>query len=284
MRIYGVDFTSSPGPSRPIAVADCELGDRRLALRAVLRVTDFGRFERGLGQGGRWIAGLDFPFGLPRRLIEARSWPLDWSGYLDRVAAMPRRQFEDFLLLYKESRPPGDKEHRRATDRAAGALSPMKLFGVPVARMFYEGATRLARAPLNMPPCRELAGRPTAVEAYPALVARWLIGRRSYKETRGRHDAQTRRDARRELVTALAGPRLEERYGVRVELSRYRANELVADGRGDLVDAVQAAVQAAWAWRRRRTGFGIPAGCDALEGWIVDPATAVAGEAPAGPP
>ena len=30
MRVYGVDFTSAPGPGRPIAVAQCELsGDRR---------------------------------------------------------------------------------------------------------------------------------------------------------------------------------------------------------------------------------------------------------------
>ena len=47
---------------------------------------------------------------------------------------------------------------------------------------------------------------------------------------------------------------------------------VMVDAQGDLVDAVLCAVQAAWAWRRKDDGWGIPQGCDRLEGWIVDPA------------
>lgn len=31
------------------------------------------------------------------------------------------------------------------------------------------------------------------------------------------------------------------------------------------------AIQAAWAHQQRDRGYGIPQGCDRLEGWIVDP-------------
>jgi hypothetical protein len=47
--------------------------------------------------------------------------------------------------------------------------------------------------------------------------------------------------------------------------------EVVADPSGDKLDSVLCAVQAAWAYTRRANGYGIPANCDPLEGWIVDP-------------
>jgi hypothetical protein len=43
---------------------------------------------------------------------------------------------------------------------------------------------------------------------------------------------------------------------------------LVEDGSGDRLDAVLAALQAAWCWRRRARNFGLPRAVDPLEGWI----------------
>jgi hypothetical protein len=42
----------------------------------------------------------------------------------------------------------------------------------------------------------------------------------------------------------------------------------VDDGSGDRLDAVLAAMQATWCWRRRARNFGLPRGVDPLEGWI----------------
>ncbi|MES9967114.1 MAG: hypothetical protein ABW074_07580, partial [Sedimenticola sp.] len=50
---------------------------------------------------------------------------------------------------------------------------------------------------------------------------------------------------------------------------------LVDDPKGDGLDALLCAVQAAWAWSRRDRGYGIPDDVDRLEGWITDPALAV---------
>jgi len=45
--------------------------------------------------------------------------------------------------------------------------------------------------------------------------------------------------------------------------------EIVADGSGDLLDAVICAAQAAWGWNRREANYGLPADAPSGEGWIV---------------
>lgn len=274
MHVYGVDFTSAPSRANPIAVASCRLAGERLEVDDLLRLSSYEQFERGLGAAGEWIAGLDFPFGQPRRLLEDLSWSLRWEEYVDRVASHSRREFEELLVMYKEARPAGDKEHRRRTDEVAGSLSPMKTHVVPLAKMFYEGAPRLVRSAVSVPPCRPRDDGRVAIESYPALVARHLVGKRPYKGSSA--NAQARRDGRRKIVERLGTGELERRYEIRVDAPARLREAAIGDDKGDLVDAVLAAVQAAWAWRRRDSGFGIPEGADRCEGWIVDPATAQA--------
>ncbi len=273
MRVYGVDFTSAPSRSKPIAVAECELEGDRLRVRDLLRLTSFAQLDRGLERPGPWVAGMDFPFGQPRRLLRDLEWPASWEGCVQRVAAMTKVEWGELLEMYRASRPAGDKEHLRPTDRLARAKSPMKWVRPPLARMFYEGAPRLLQAPLDVRPCRPTGDPRTVLEIYPALVARHLIGKRPYKDAKP-SQAQARRDARRKLLEGLRSPRLAAGYGVTVEIGHFLAAGAIDDPRGDLLDAVLGAVQAAWAWARRDDGFGIPPGADPAEGWILDPATA----------
>jgi hypothetical protein len=56
--------------------------------------------------------------------------------------------------------------------------------------------------------------------------------------------------------------------GSRLEGDRALLRSLVDDGSGDRLDAVLAALQAAWSWRRRARNFGLPRDVDPLEGWI----------------
>ena len=55
--------------------------------------------------------------------------------------------------------------------------------------------------------------------------------------------------------------------GVRLKLTHAQREALVADPRGDALDAALCLMLAAWA--HGRPGHGLPEGFDALEGWIV---------------
>ncbi len=280
MRIYGVDFTSTPSAKKPITVARCELaedGEPRLILAELARIPGFDAFRRSLRHPGPWVAGMDFPFGQPRKLLEHlarhQDWPDTWPGVVRHAASLSRQELVDLLDLYRAARPKGDKEHLRETDRRARSLSPMKIYGVPLAKMFHEGAPRLEATPCNVPPVRPTDDDRTVLEVYPGLAARSLLGgKKSYKSDVKRKQTPARRQVRKEILAALQGERCREVYGFPLELDRFRAASLLDDPTGDLLDAVLAAVQAAWAWRQG-DGWGIPEGCDPLEGWIVDPAT-----------
>jgi hypothetical protein len=286
MRIYGVDFTSAPCRRKPITCAEACLVGQALRVAAVHRLETWAAFEGWLAQPGAganagagagrgpWIAGFDFPFGQPRRLIENLGWPPDWQSYVDRAADLDGvAAFADLLAGYRAVRPPGDKQHLRATDRLANSRSPMMLYGVPVGRMFYQGAPRLAAAGLSILPCRPTSSDRIAVEAYPRLVANRCIGpKRSYKHDEPRRQTPALTTARQAIVEALPTPSVAGYYGITLELPTSLAEACVEDASGDTLDAVLCTLQAAWADGRRATGFGIPPECDPLEGWIVDPA------------
>lgn len=273
MHVFGLDFTSRPSRSKPITCASCHLAGDRLVVDELLQLESLDAFSQFLETPGPWIAGIDFPFGQPRRLVQNLNWEEAWAGYVARVADLSRQEFRKVLENYKRARPKGDREHRRRTDGRTGAQSPSKLYGVPVALMFYEGAPRLLKSTVSVIPVRPTGDDRLVVEAYPALVARSLVGRGRYKPSESGEVQVAARCLREAIVEKLAGDSPLPRYGVRVELGDPLRGQCVGDRKGDSLDAVLAAVQAAWAWRHRHVGFGVPADCDLGEGWIVDPAT-----------
>jgi hypothetical protein len=270
MNIYGLDFTSSPSRRKPITCACCELHDTVLSVKSCFTMPSFDEFEAFLRSDGPWLAALDFPFGQPRKLIANLGWPQSWEGYMGVVASMSKDEFEDTLLVYRASRPAGDKLHLRVTDQLTGAISPMMLHRVPVGKMFFQGATRLFRSQASILPCCPTADNRIVVEGYPALVARKLIGKRSYKSDVHGQQTIDREMARQEIVSRLCSERLAEWYGLSVEISDEMRETLEQDAMGDALDAVLCAVQAGWAYMERERGYGIPMECDRDEGWIVD--------------
>jgi hypothetical protein len=273
MQIFGLDFTSVPGPRKPITCAACELKGNLLQVHDSLKITSFNAFEAFLRQPGPWLAALDFPFGLPRKLLSNLGWPMSWEGYIQHVSSMDKTTFEQTLFDYRESRPTGDKQHLRATDRYAGAISPMMLHRVPVGKMFFQGAPRLLASGASILPCRPTNDSRIVVEGYPALIVRILIGKRSYKSDERSKQTPDKELARRDIVAGLRSPELFAHYGVIIELSEAMTNALIQDPMGDKLDALLCAVQAAWAYMQRHKGYGIPSQCDKDEGWIVDPRT-----------
>jgi uncharacterized protein DUF429 len=268
--ILGIDFTSVPSHRKPITCAVCELKEMLLVVQDCLTLANFEQFEALLNSSGPWIAALDFPFGLPGRLLANLGWPQKWEKYVQLIATMGKQAFEETLAHYRESRPAGDKLHLRATDRLAGSRSPMMMHRVPVGKMFFQGAPRLLRSGVSVLPCLPRDNNRIVVEGYPALVARQWIGKRSYKSDEQKKQTLEHRNARRSIVDALCSDGMRSVYGVRVRLDDEMASRFVQEPMGDSLDAILCAIQAAWAYLQRDNGYGIPYGYE-VEGWIVDP-------------
>ena len=264
MRVFGIDFTSKPTRRKPITCLGCELDGNVLRAGELIEWYRFEEFESALRSPGLWIAGIDFPFGQSRIFIENIGWPSTWQGYVDHVKTLSRKEFRVALDNYRANRAPGDIEHRRSTDISAGSISPQKLYGTPVGLMFFEGAPRLREAGVTIPGLQ--AGDPEriVVEAYPGILARSIIGRRSYKQDTKKKQTVEQYEARRDLLHEIIGGSILQQYGVRVEASM----SLVDDPGGDHLDALLCGIQAAWAWNQRDNNFGAPDPIDSLEGWI----------------
>lgn len=265
--ILGIDFTSAPRPHKPITVASAWLGGDHLRIESVERLQHFAAFEALLRRPGPWVAGMDFPFAQPRALVEWLGWPRTWAAMVALVVALGKAGFLDALTAYRAAHPPGAKHPLRAADRRAGAISPLMVYGVPVGRMFFEGAPRLLDAGVHLPLCHETGADRVAVEVYPALAARRWAGRAGYKHDQPTRQTTAHRDTRAAIIAGLLSD--TQHYGLRVTLDAPAP--LIDDPTGDSLDAVLGAVQAAWA--ARRPAYGIPAEADPLEGWICDPLT-----------
>jgi hypothetical protein len=271
VRIYGLDFTSAPGPRKPLIALRCTLSGGVLRVDDSEQMTDFAGFETFLKRPGPWVCGMDFPFGQPRDLVAALGWPRGWEGYVGTVARLPKQEFEDLIRADMAQRPPGNKWRYRLTDKRSGSSSAMMLFRVPVGKMFYRGVPRLLASGVSVEPCRRNGDPRVAVEAYPAVVARRFLGRAAYKRD-GVPDTPERRAARETLLSGLASEALREAYGFAVEMDASWREEFVMDPSADALDSLLCAVQAAWAFGKKNEGWGVPPECDPDEGWILDPA------------
>jgi hypothetical protein len=270
MTVYGVDFTSAPSQRKPITCAECRLEGNMLTFVALHRWPHFEDFTEFLASPGPWIAGFDFPFGQSRRFIETIGWPPDWQAYVAHATSLSRSAFVDTLTDYRTPRAAGDKEHRRAVDIRTGAISPQKLYGIPVGLMFYKGAKRLLASNVHIPLLRPGDPSRIVVEAYPGVRVRAMIGRASYKNDDRAKQTASLLEARRSVLTQLLHSDPAASHG----LSITAPMTLADDPSGDELDALICAAQAAWAYRQRDRNFGIPADADPLEGWICDPGMA----------
>lgn len=265
--LIGVDFSSRPSRRKPVVLARGSLHGAVLRLDGVDRFETLDAFGAWLQATPAWTGGFDLPFGLPRELVEQLGWPADWAGCIDHYTQMTRPQVRDCFAAFCAARPAGAKFAHRACDGPAGASPSMKWVNPPVAYMLHAGVPLLRAAgaclPAHQPACAGTAR--IALEAYPGLAARELIGARSYKSDERARQTPERLIARKDLVQALEQGR--SRLGLRLKLSAAQHDALVADASGDTLDAVLCLLQAAWA--SGRPGWGLPAGVDPLEGWIV---------------
>src|SRR5512147_821281 len=264
-RVAGIDFTSRPTRRKPVTVALGRREGAEVVLERIEEHVGFDGFSAWLHTPGPWVGGFDFPFGLPRELVESLGWPREWAALMNHYAALDRAAIRATFAAFCDARPVGGKFAHRACDGPAGSSPSMKWVNPPVAYMLHAGVPLLLEAGVHLPALHAGDTTRVALEAYPGLLARELIGNRSYKSDEVAKQTPERLIARKDLIEALEQGRT--RLGLRLRLSHAQRDMLVADASGDALDAVLCLVQAAWA--STQPAHGMPADADPLEGWIV---------------
>lgn len=272
--LVGCDFSSSPTARKAIVCAWGSQSRGRLVLDRLESLRTLDEFSQWLCQRRQWIGAFDIPFGLPRELVQTMGWPTDWDACMRHYASLTRDQIRSHFAAFCDARPVGSKFAHRATDRPAQSSPSMKWVNPPVAFMLHAGVPRLLDAGVYLPGLQKPHGEPTALriglEAYPGLIARAVLGSRSYKSDDKSKQTPDRLIARKDLLNALETG--QTRWQLRLKLSHAQRDALVDDASGDSLDAVLCLVLAAWAEMQHQEGhplYGLPLDLDPLEGWIL---------------
>ena len=232
------------------------------------------------------IGGFDLPFGLPREFVEHMNWPVTWAECMTHFTSFSRDALRLEFKAFCDARPVGSKFAHRATDLPAGSSPSMKWVNPPVAWMMHAGVPLLRQAGWTFPFMEEADPHKIALEAYPGLLAREVVGHRSYKSDDKAKQTPDRWMARKEILHAL--DMSQTKWGLRLKLTAAQHDTLVADASGDSLDAVLCMVQAAWAFKQHDKfqqtcatqtfngglmalesgAYGLPK-FDPLEGWIL---------------
>ncbi len=280
--LIGCDFSSRPTRRKPIVLALGVVDGANVQLQRLQTFESLDGFALWLREPADWLGAFDLPFGLPRELVRALGWPMEWEACMRHYTALTRGQIRDLFAAFCDARPVGAKFAHRATDRPAGSSPSMKWVNPPVAYMLHAGVPLLLEAGVHLPGLHRGAasdlderGRPrrVALEAYPGLLAREVLGRRSYKSDDPAKQTVERQMHRSILVRALEHG--ETALGLHLQLTQVQRGQLLDDGSGDAVDAALCLVQAAWAAQRGWPWFGLPGNIDPLEGWIITAQSAV---------
>jgi len=263
--VVGVDFTSRPTRTKPITVASGRRSGDVVQLKELLALPTDTAFAEWLAAPGPWVGAFDFPFGLPRELVEHLGWPTDWLGMIRHYTSLSRETIRDTFAAFCAARPVGGKFAHRACDVPAGSSPSMKWVNPPVAFMLHAGVPRLLEAGVHLPGLHDGDPSRVALEGYPGLLARELIGSRSYKADEKAKQTPERLIARKDMLEALEQGRT--RLGLRLRITHAQRDRLAADPMADSLDAVLCMMQAAWG--SSRPNWGKPVDADPLEGWIL---------------
>lgn len=268
--LLGCDFSSSPTRRKPVVLALGRRDGARVQLTELVRLETLAAVGAWLAEPRHWVGGFDLPFSLPRELLQTLGWPLQWHASMQHYQSLTRPQIREAFAAFCDARPVGGKFAHRATDGPAGSSPSMKWVNPPVAYMLHAGVPLLLGAGVHLPGLHAGDPRRVALEAYPGLLAREVLQRRSYKSDDVAKQTPDRLIARKDLLTALELG--QTRLALRLKLSHAQRDALVADASGDSLDAVLCMLQAGWAELRHAEGdvlYGLPPGLDPLEGWIV---------------
>lgn len=286
--LVGVDFSGADRPGESVWITEATLSgdlvvERARSARAAFDARGRETVLAALVERVRDAdaVGFDFPFGLPRAVIEELTGPGEWRATVAWIGETfaDAGAFADRCKRAARAATDGERTYlRRATDDPVGAMSPYHFF---TDKQAYHGTTQVlgplldggvAVAPMTTADAGADGKRPTVVETYPAGTLRRLgLPDQNYKD--GSDDARRARESILRGLETGASPDGGERAPGRDpastpevivgETDRERA---LSDDGGDALDSLVAAVGTARAVER---GFAVETGrYDPLEGYV----------------
>lgn len=280
MRVYGLDFTSAPKKGKPLTLAICRLDNSQLLIEkfhefgtddndATTPLEGYANWLNGRGESWKkdqtWIAGVDFPFGMPIAAISRFGWgnvsaSTRWEDYIRKAYDM-HRSLDGFKTATKgwsypdevsESGNPIKIQSKRLTDQVAHAQSPMKFADNPFpGAMFYQGCKALLESDIRLPGLRSVmnnVGSPKiAIEAYPRLVAQKFIPKQpefselvarkrdriAARKNLKKSDPETRKNLTAEIKIMSANAKSSLRY------KEAGTNEVALANRSQIIEALE---------------------------------------------
>jgi len=245
-RILGVDFSGASDAGSKIWVAECKRsrGDRikLIDLRSAAELSGGGKdpataiaaLAAHIVKEPDTIAGCDFPFSLPKVLIDEP----DWESF---ATAFPARFADADTFRNETMRRADGREIRRAADRAA--KTPFNSYNLRIYRQTWWGIAHLLNPLLTsgraiIRPYQPLPAKPIpiVIEACPACSMKSLGFYPAYKGRTAKH-----RLARKAVLEKLIDISLLERPAVSIERT------MLDNTGGDALDAVIAALATAHA-------------------------------------
>lgn len=210
-RVLGVDFSGATDAGRKIWIAECKRGrGNRLTLIDLRPASDLpggglspavaiAALARHVVLKADTIAGFDFPFTLPKSLIDRPSWAAFVAEFPMRFADPDA--FRRWALLRA-----GGRELRRAADR--DAKTPFNSYNLRIYRQTWWGIAHLLNPLVTtgqalVRPFQALPTlpHPIIVEACPASSLKWIGFYPAYKGRRGAQRLE-RKAVLRKLVEA----------------------------------------------------------------------------------
>lgn len=250
MRLAGVDFTSAPSKRKPIVVCTGVLLNGRVSQVDLRSLSTPALFRDFLGTFSFDRLGVDAPLALPLEFLQTIGVG-SWEDSIRWATSLEKGEYFAIIRAFVSSRPSGNKEPKRACDKAIGAASPLKLYNPGVGWMHFALAKHLSEVNAAVLPFQKAEGHRSVVEVYPGAFAKKRLSNVSYKnDPVGDVDRPQRRQV---LIDAL-----EEWMDLSPDL-RLLARE---DDQGDVLDSLIALAQTAFSINET-----VPASC-AEEGWI----------------
>ena len=164
---------------------------------------------------------------------------------------MGKKKFERIITEFKQNHLKGEKEPIRATDSFAKAKSPLKQINPPLTKMFYEGVPRILNSGISIFPCFARNDNRTALETYPAQLARIFTGR--YKNIKPEDKHYPNKNPRELIISGLLSLDMTQKLGFSIQIEKKLISLAIEDNKGDILDSFLCTVQAGWAWTKKIT-------------------------------